>query len=399
MVMRSHRSADVAGRRVLLRADLNVPLAGTQVADDSRIRAALPTVRSLLERGARVVLVTHLGRPRGMPVEGLRVAPVADRLGSLLGRPVPVAPGVVGADVEAIAARLASGSVLLLENVRFEPGEERNDSILSRRLAALADVFVNDAFGAAHRAHASTVGVAEILPAYAGDLMLAEVRALGGLLSRPAAPFVAVLGGAKVSDKLGVIDTLLDRVDALLFGGGMANTFLAAEGDEIGRSLAEPDLADRARELLGRAADRGVSLLVPDDVVVAPSPDGPALTVGRDAIPADCSAFDIGPRTARTYSAVIATAKTVFWNGPLGMAEREAFARGTRAIAEAVAACAGTTVIGGGDSVAAVRASGLTDRIDHVSTGGGASLEFLEGRVLPGVAAIPDASPADSGPA
>jgi phosphoglycerate kinase len=391
MTKRTVRDADVTGKRVLVRVDFNVPLEDGRITDDTRIEAALPTIRDLLDRGAAVILMSHLGRPKGKPSDELRLTPVAARLSELLGVEVKTTRDVVGPEVEAAARALQTGQVLLLENLRFEPGEEKNDPELARQLAALADLYVNDAFGAAHRAHASTEAVAHLLPAYAGFLMERELEALGRLLEAPERPFVAILGGAKVSDKLAVIGNLLGRVDALLVGGGMANTFLLAQGQQVGRSLAEPDLVDQAKSLLGRAAAAGVALEIPSDVVVAASLDEAGRVTAVGGISADQAIYDIGPATCAAFAERIAAARTIFWNGPMGVFERPAYAEGTRAVAQAVAASNGTSVIGGGDSVAAVEQLGLADRIDHVSTGGGASLELLEGRELPGVAAIPDA--------
>lgn len=392
MSQRSVSDADVRGKRVLVRVDFNVPLKDGEVADDTRIRAALPTIRLLLERGAAVILASHLGRPKGTPNPKYSIAPAAARLAALLGSDVATASDVVGPSAQAAARALEPGQVLLLENTRFESGEEKNDAELSRALAALADLYVNDAFGAAHRAHASTVGVAEHLPAYAGLLLLREVSTLSQLLDRPERPFVAILGGAKVSDKLAVIKHLIERVDLLLLGGGMANTFLLAEGQEIGNSLAEPDLVERAQELLAHARSRGVEILAPRDVVVAESIDAAsAETVASDSIPAGQAVFDIGPVTVREYCSHISTARTVFWNGPMGVFENAPFAGGTLGIARCVADSPAFTVVGGGDSIAAIEAAGVASQIDHISTGGGASLELLEGRTLPGVAVIPSA--------
>ena len=392
MTKRSVSEADVRGKRVLVRVDFNVPLQGDQVTDDTRIRAALPTIQLLLDRGAAVILASHLGRPKGKPDPKYSIAPAATRLTELLGRDVRTATDVVGADAQAAAQALQPGQILVLENTRFEPGEETNDPELSRSLAALADVFVNDAFGAAHRAHASTVGVAEILPAYAGLLLLHETSTLSRLLDAPERPFVAILGGAKVSDKLAVIGHLLKRVDALLLGGGMANTLLLAEGKEIGESLAEPDLAEQARGLMAEARTRGVSILVPNDVLVAANIDSehPRI-VSSSEVPSEMAIFDIGPDTVREYCSQVSAARTVFWNGPMGVFEKTPFAGGTIGIARCVADSPAFTVVGGGDSIAAIEAAGVADEIDHISTGGGASLELLEGRSLPGIAAIPDA--------
>jgi len=394
MPKRSVRAADVAGRRVFVRVDFNVPLEDGRITDDTRIRAALPTIMYLRQQGARLILASHLGRPKGKLDDALRLAPVAEHLSGLLGAPVASTSNVVGGDVDTAIAGLGDGDVLLLENLRFEPGEEKNDPALTERLAGLADVYVNDAFGAAHRAHASTEGIAHHLPAYAGLLMLAELETLGRLLESPRRPFLAILGGAKVSDKLGVIGNLLDRVDGLIVGGGMANTFLLAQGHQIGTSLAESDLTEEAIRLLDKAVGRGVAIHLPVDVVVAPDPDaamGDVVTI--DAIPSDAAIFDLGSQTRRKYATEIGRAATIFWNGPMGVFERPPFAAGTEAIAHAVADSVATSVVGGGDSVAALEQLGLADRISHVSTGGGASLEFLEGKALPGVGVIPDETP------
>ena len=392
MAKRSLDDLDVAGRRVLVRADLNVPISDGAVGDDTRVRAALPTLRALMERGARVIVVSHLGRPKGGPSPELSLAPVAARLGELLGQPVRLADAVVGPSVAAAVEALAPGEALLLENVRFEPGEEANDPALARALASLADVYVNDAFGTAHRAHASTVGIAAHLPSCAGYLLRRESETLSALLDNPARPFVGILGGAKVSDKLAVAGNLLERLDALLLGGGMANTFLLAAGHAVGASLCEPDLADEAAAILAKGRALGVPILLPTDVVVASSvaaESGQVVPVAE--VPDDAMILDIGPATVAAFAERIAGAGTVFWNGPMGVAERPAFARGTLGVARAVAACDGFTVVGGGDSIAALAATGLADAVGFVSTGGGASLELLEGRSLPGIAALPDA--------
>lgn len=392
MAKRSLADAEVGGKRVLVRVDFNVPLHEGRVTDDTRIRSALPTIRHLIDRNAAVVLATHLGRPKGKWDSRYSVAPIAEVLAGLLGQPVATVDDVAGHEAERVARALKPGEILLLENTRFEPGEETNDPELSRRLASLGDLFVNDAFGAAHRAHASTVGVAELLPAYMGNLVQREIEALSRLLSEPERPFLAILGGAKVSDKLAVLDQLLNRVDALLLGGGMANTLLLAQGYEIGSSLAEPDLVDEARKLIVAAEDRGILLLAPTDVIIAESPRDPRPeTVPVEDIPAGRAVFDIGAETVREYCAHIQRARTIFWNGPMGVFEHEQYANGTLEIARCVANASAFTVVGGGDSIAAIGTAGLGDKIDHVSTGGGASLEFLEGRSLPGIAAIPDA--------
>ena len=392
MTKRSITEAEVHGKRALVRVDFNVPLRDGEVADDTRIRAALSTIQALRHRGAAVVLATHLGRPKGRPDPAFSVAPIARRLSELIGVSIATVPVVVGPEAERAATALGPGEVLLIENTRFEPGEESNDPALAGALARLGDLYVNDAFGAAHRAHASTVGVAELLPSYSGLLLQGEVIALSRLMDNPEKPFVAILGGAKVSDKLGVLDHLLGRVDALLLGGGMANTMILAQGHEIGSSLAEPDRVDDARRLVERAAERGVLLLAPTDVVIAKSLESMEMNVVPvEDVSADQSIFDIGPDTITRYCGAISTARTVFWNGPMGVFEVPAFENGTLAIARCVADADAFTVVGGGDSLAAIEAAGVGERIDHISTGGGASLEYLEGRTLPGIAALPDA--------
>ncbi|HEY8597891.1 MAG TPA: phosphoglycerate kinase [Thermomicrobiales bacterium] len=390
MAKQTIRDIDWAGKRAIVRVDFNVPLEGARITDDTRIRAAVPTIQALREAGAAVVLMSHLGRPKGKRDAKYSLAPVAARLGELLGVAVPLQPDCVGPAVEAAARALGPGDVLLLENLRFHPEEEANDPAFARQLAALGDLYVNDAFGTAHRAHASTEGIAHLLPAVAGLLMERELDALGRALGEPERPFVTILGGAKVSDKIGVIENLLGKVDALIIGGGMANTFLAAQGHPIGKSLNEPDKAALARELLERARERHVTLALPLDVTIAPEmkADAPIQTVGVADVPADQAIFDIGPETVAHYTTLIAGARTIVWNGPMGVFEIAPFALGTRAIAEAVADSGAFTIVGGGDSVAAIEGADLADRISHVSTGGGASLEFLEGRELPGVAAL-----------
>ncbi len=382
---------EVAGRRVLVRVDLNVPLADGRVADDLRIEESLPTIRRLTSAGARVILLSHLGRPKGTVVDDLRLAPVADRLSALLGAPVAVANDTIGDDARRVVDGLRDGDVALLENLRFDAGEEANDDAFADTLASLGEAYVNDAFGAAHRAHASVVGLPARVPdAVAGELMETELATLSRLLHDPPRPFVAILGGAKVSDKLGVIDNLLSRVDRLLVGGAMCFTFLAAKGFDVGASRVESDQIQTCRSLLEQAASAGVELLLPVDIVAAEAfqPDADHRRVSADGIPDRWMGLDIGSDTGRRFAAAVKDAGAVLWNGPMGVFEWDAFAAGTEGVARAVAASGGFTVIGGGDSAAAIRKLRLADDVTHVSTGGGASLEFLEGRDLPGVAAL-----------
>jgi phosphoglycerate kinase len=383
----------VAGKRVLVRVDFNVPLNknGT-ISDDSRIQACLPTIRYLIANQARVILCSHLGRPGGKVVEELRLAVVARRLSELLGNSVIAPRDCVGPDVEAAVARLKAGEVMLLENLRFHPEEEANDTGFAQALAQLADIYVNDAFGTAHRAHASTVGVARYLPAVAGFLMEKELKALGSTLENPARPFAAIIGGAKVKGKLGVLENIIGKVDALLIGGGMTATFLKARGYEIGASSAENDQLDSTEKLMDRAQALGVRLLLPGDVIVAEQleADSPAKTVPIGEIPPGWLIADIGPDTTAQFSEVLRQCRTALWNGPMGVFEIPAFAQGTRCLAQVLAELEATTIIGGGSTAEAVAELGLVERMTHVSTGGGASLEFLEGKVLPGVAVIED---------
>jgi len=391
----SVRDAPVKGRRVLVRVDFNVPLKDEEgervVADETRIRAALPTIELLRERGAALVLMSHLGRPQGERDPALSLAPVAKRLGELLGTKVKLAPGVLEGDVDLTCGALGPGDVLLLENIRFEPGETKNDPKLAENLAQLGSVYVNDAFGAAHRAHASTAGVADYLPAYAGLLLEREVTELTKLVDSPQRPLVVVLGGAKVSDKVGVIDRFLEVADQILIGGAMCFGFFKAQGIETGNSLAEGE--DEAREALGRVEQSDCELQLPVDLVLGRefSADTERKESNGVEVPEGWMGLDVGPRTAENYGKAIAAAGTVLWNGPMGAFEMEPFAGGTKAVAEAVAAAPGTTVVGGGDSVAALNQFGLEDQVDWVSTGGGASLELLEGKKLPGVEALLDA--------
>ena len=389
--MRTLEDLDLAGKRVFLRADLNVPLDGGRIGDATRIEATLPTIRHILARGGRPIVASHLGRPKGAPRPELSLRPVADFLRTALGVPVELAPDCVGAATETLVRGMGGGQVVVLENLRFHPEEEQNDPVFARALAALADVYVDDAFGAAHRAHASTAGMAvHFKDKAAGLLLRREVEFLSRLLHAPEAPFVAVLGGAKVSDKIGVLQNLLDRVQAFCIGGAMAYTFLRAQGKPAGRSRIEADKVDVAAETLARAAKCGVRIVLPLDHLAADRPEAGARTaiVPADAFPDDLLGVDIGPDTAALYGKQIAAGRTVFWNGPMGIFEIDAFSRGTMTVAAALAASTGTTVVGGGDSVAALRRAGKLDAVTHVSTGGGASLEFLEGRQLPGLTAL-----------
>ncbi|WP_283170992.1 phosphoglycerate kinase [Curtanaerobium respiraculi] len=384
--------ADVAGKRVLVRVDFNVPIADGVVTDDTRIRRALPTIAYLVGKGAKVILMSHLGRPSGTGYEEkFSIKPAADRLAALVDAPVAFAGDTIGPKAKEAVQNLAGGQILVLENLRFDKREKKNDPGFARALADLAEIYVNDAFGTAHRAHASTAGVAHLLPAYAGYLLQNEVATLTGMLDDPKRPFVAILGGSKVSDKVGVIDSLIDKADTIIIGGGMCFTFLLAQGKAVGASLKEEEWIDRAGEMLKKADAAGCKILLPSDVVVADrfAEDAAVSTVPVDAIPADMMGLDIGPETAKAYADAVAGGKTVFWNGPMGVFEMRPFEAGTKAVAEAMAANAeGDTIIGGGDSVAAVNKFGLADRMTFISTGGGASMELVEGKALPGVEAL-----------
>lgn len=389
------RDVDVAGKRVFLRVDFNVPLEDGKVTDDSRIRAAVPTIRHLLSHGAKVIMASHLGRPNGKVQDGLRLRPAAERLTQMIGKNVSVTGDALGVGTVDAIKRLRAGELILLENLRFHAEEERNDPTFAAQLADYADIYVNDAFGTAHRAHASTVGIAKLLPAYAGFLMEQEIAQLSNLLEAPARPFAAVVGGAKISGKLKVLDNLMSKVDVLVVGGGMANTFLLAQGKAVGKSLAEHDMVDEATRVLASAEEHGVRVILPVDVIVAKEVTRGTeyKTLLADKIPASWHIVDVGAATLELMEDALRDARTVFWNGPLGVFEIPSFAHGTKAIARFLAErCDGgaTVVVGGGDSVAAIQQQGLAARFTHISTGGGASLEFLEGRELPGLAVLPD---------
>lgn len=383
---------DVRGKRVLVRVDFNVPVKDGVVGDDTRIRAALPTISYLVEHGARVILMSHLGRPAGEGYEEkFTLAPAAARLAELIDAPVVFASDTIGEDARAKAANLFDGCIVVLENLRFDKREKKNDPAFCEELASLADLYVNDAFGTAHRAHASTAGVAALLPSYAGFLLAGEVDTLSGMLDAPERPFVAILGGSKVSDKVGVIDALIDKADTIIIGGGMCFTFLLAEGKQVGTSLKEEDWVERAGEMIQKAKAAGVKLLLPVDIVAADAfaEDAAKVTCDADSIPEDMMGLDIGPKTEELYASAIAQGATVFWNGPMGVFEMKAFEHGTKAVAEAVAAnTQAATIIGGGDSVAAVNKFELADQMTFISTGGGASMELVEGKPLPGVEAL-----------
>jgi phosphoglycerate kinase len=387
------KDVDVKGKRVFCRVDFNVPMQDGLVTDDTRIRAALPTIQYLMDQGAKVILASHLGRPKGMVNEELRLTPVAARLSELLGKEVKKAEEAYGESVQTQIAAMTAGEVLLLENVRFYPGEEKNDTELAKSFAELADVYVNDAFGAAHRAHASTEGIAHHLPAVSGFLMEKELEVLGKALSNPDRPFTAIIGGAKVKDKIDVIDNLLEKVDNLIIGGGLAYTFIKASGHEVGKSLLEVDKLDLAKSFMEKAKAKGVNFYMPVDAIIADdfSPTANTKEVDIDSIPSDWEALDIGPKTAAIYKDVIQKSKLVIWNGPMGVFEFDAFANGTKSVAQALADAQDTySVIGGGDSAAAVEKFNLAEKMSHISTGGGASLEFMEGKVLPGVVTLND---------
>ncbi|MDM5361196.1 phosphoglycerate kinase [Peribacillus sp. ACCC06369] len=393
MNKKSIRDIELKGKRVFCRVDFNVPMQDGKISDDTRIKAALPTISYLTEQGAKVILASHLGRPKGQVVEELRLAPVAERLSELSGKDVQKAEEAYGDSVQSIIDNMQNGEILLLENVRFYPGEEKNDQELAKSFAALADVYVNDAFGAAHRAHASTEGIAHHLPAVAGLLMEKELSVLGKALFNPERPFTAIIGGAKVKDKIGVIENLLENVDHLIIGGGLGYTFIKAQGHEIGNSLLEEDKIELAKSFIESAKEKGVKLHLPIDAVVTAefSPDAETENVDIDAIPSDKMALDIGPKTSELFADVIKGSKLVIWNGPMGVFEFDKFANGTRTVAEALAEAKDTySIVGGGDSAAAAEKFGLAEKMSHISTGGGASLEFMEGKELPGVVALND---------
>ncbi|MEK4230601.1 phosphoglycerate kinase [Solibacillus sp. FSL H8-0538] len=383
---------NVKGKRVFVRVDFNVPMEDGRITDETRIRAAIPTIKQLVEQGAKVILASHLGRPKGEVKEELRLTAVGERLAELMGRPVKKLDESIGEAVEAAVNEMLDGEIVLLENVRFHKGEEKNDEELSRSFAKLADLYVNDAFGAAHRAHASTEGIAKFVPAVSGLLMEKELDVLGKALSEPERPFTAIIGGAKVKDKIGVIENLLDKVDHLIIGGGLSFTFTKAQGHAIGKSLLEEDKIALAKSFIEKAKEKGVELHMPIDTVVANefSKDAETKVVDVDAIPADWMGLDIGPKTAAKYAEIIESSKLIIWNGPMGVFEMDKFANGTKTVADAMARTAGYTIIGGGDSAAAVEKFEVAGKMDHISTGGGASLELMEGKELPGIVALND---------
>lgn len=384
---------DVNGKKVFVRVDYNVPMDAEQtITNDTRIRATLPTVNYLLEHNAAVILACHVGRPKGKPVPEFSVAPIVKRLSELLGKEVKMAPDCVGEEASKMAAALKPGEVLLLQNLRYHSEEEKNDPAFAKQLASLADVAVNDAFGVSHRAHASVEGITKYIPMVAGFLMEKEIKFVGQAVADPKRPFVAIIGGAKVSDKIGVISNLLDKVDTLIIGGGMAHTFDAAKGYKIGASLCEPEKYDLARELIKKAEEKKVNLILPVDIVAADkfAPDANTQIVDVKEIPEGWLGLDSGPKTSKQYVEALKDAKTVVWNGPMGVFEMDAFAQGTKDVAQAVADSGATSIVGGGDSISALKKTGLSDKITHISTGGGATLEFLEGKVLPGIAALAD---------
>ena len=386
------KDIDVKGKRVFVRVDFNVPMAEGAITDETRIRAAIPTIEYLVEQGAKVILASHLGRPKGEVKEDMRLTAVGVRLAELMGQPVTKLDESIGQEVEEAVANMQNGDIILLENVRFHAGEEKNDPALAEQFAKLADVYVNDAFGAAHRAHASTEGIAKYVPAVSGYLMQKELDVLGKALSNPERPFTAIIGGAKVKDKIGVIESLLEKVDHLIIGGGLSFTFIKAQGYDIGKSLLEEDKIDLAKSFIEKAKAKGVQLHMPIDAVVANefSKDAETQIVDVDAIPADWMGLDIGPKTAAKYAEVIKDSKLIIWNGPMGVFEMDKFANGTKTVANAMATTTGYTVIGGGDSAAAVEKFEVADKMDHISTGGGASLELMEGKELPGIVALND---------
>lgn len=383
---------NVKGKRVFVRVDFNVPMENGAITDETRIRAAIPTIKYLVEQGAKVILASHLGRPKGAVNEDMRLTAVGIRLAELIGKPVTKLDESIGEAVEAAVAKMQDGDIVLLENVRFHAGEEKNDPTLAEQFARVADVYVNDAFGAAHRAHSSTEGIAKHVPAVAGFLMEKELDVLGKALSEPERPFTAIIGGAKVKDKIGVIESLLEKVDHLIIGGGLSYTFLKAQGHDVGQSLLEEDKIELAKGFIQKAKDKGVQLHMPIDAVVANefSKDAETQVVDVDAIPSDWMGLDIGPKTAANFAEVIKSSKLIIWNGPMGVFEMDKFANGTKTVADAMATTAGYTVIGGGDSAAAVEKFNVADKMDHISTGGGASLELMEGKELPGILALND---------